>query len=128
MCEQTDGLEILRRTIHGYIKHPNFCHILVVGLGCESNQIGQLIEELHKHQDQSKDHKKELHKKIHTLIIQEEGGTKKTINKGIELIDSLLDEANSYTREDVPVSELKLALQCGGSDGFSGLTANPALG
>jgi altronate hydrolase len=113
-----EGLAILRRTLAGYALHPNFASVLMIGLGCETNQIGSI---LHKHGLDS-------HPRLHPFTIQETGGTAKTIARGIELIKELLPEANAVKRELVPASHLMLALQCGGSDGYSGITANPALG
>ncbi|MDE0994907.1 MAG: UxaA family hydrolase, partial [Rhodospirillales bacterium] len=88
------------------------------GLGCEVNQIPFLMDA----------YGLEENKTFQTLVIQEEGGTRKTIAAGVERIKAMLEDANNIKREPIPVSELTLALQCGGSDGYSGMTANPALG
>jgi altronate hydrolase len=114
----SEGLAILQRTLAGYACHPNFSAVLMIGLGCETNQIGTLLQK----------HALEYKPNLHRFTIQETGGTSKTIARGIELIKEILPEANKVKREPVPVSHLKLALQCGGSDGYSGITANPALG
>jgi len=72
--------------------------------------------------------KKLLNDNLSVLTIQGEGGTQKTVEKACALIESLLEEANKEVRVELPISELKVALRCGGSDGYSGITANPALG
>ena len=113
-----EGMRILRRTLGGYAKHPNFAGVLIIGLGCEANQISALLgaEALHE---------SEL---LRTFSIQDTGGTAKTIAHGIGLIEEMLPLANQVTRETVPASHITVGLQCGGSDGYSGITANPALG
>jgi altronate hydrolase len=116
----SDGepLQLLRRTLGGYAKHPNFAAILVVGLGCETNQIAGLMEQEGLRAGTA----------LHTFNIQETGGTKKTVAHGVELVTWLLDEANKVKREPVAASHITVGLQCGGSDGYSGISANPALG
>src|SRR3954449_1840225 len=111
-----EGLQLLRRTLAGYARHPNFSHVIVLGLGCEVNQIGGLIRE------------QRLTDRIRNMDIQSMGGTRKTVEAGIEFVREALAESNSVRRETIPASELKVALQCGGSDGYSGVSANPALG
>ena len=116
----SDGeeLHVLRRTLGGYAKHPNFAAVLVVGLGCETNQITGLIAQEGLQENV----------KLATFNIQDTGGTRKTVDKGVALIKAMLPEANRATREPVPLSHLTVGLQCGGSDGYSGISANPALG
>jgi altronate hydrolase len=116
----SDGeeLQVLRRTLGGYSRHPNFAAVLVVGLGCETNQIQGLIA-----QEGLKEGAK-----LATFNIQDTGGTTKTVARGIELIRAMLPEANRVRRQPVPASHLTVGLQCGGSDGYSGISANPALG
>jgi altronate hydrolase len=116
----SDGeeLQVLRRTLGGYAKHPNFAAVLVVGLGCETNQISGLLTQEDMH----------VGPKLVAFNIQETGGTRKTVEKGVELIKAMLPEANRVQREPVPLSHLTVGLQCGGSDGYSGISANPALG
>jgi altronate hydrolase len=111
-------LDTLRRTIAGYARHPNFHAVLMIGLGCEVNQIGALLESQSLQEGQ----------RLRTMVIQDIGGTARTVRQGIEIIQKMLDTANTARRSTVPVSYLKLGLQCGGSDGYSGITANPALG
>ena len=116
----SDGeeLQVLRRTLGGYAKHPNFAAILVVGLGCETNQIQGLVAQEGLQEGV----------KLMTFNIQDTGGTRKTVEKGVALIQALLPDANQVKREPVPLSHLTVGLQCGGSDGYSGISANPALG
>ncbi len=111
-----DGLRLLRRTLGGYARHANFSHIVMLGLGCEVNQIGGLMEE------------QRLAGRLKAMDIQAMGGTRKTVAAGVEFVKEVLAEANAVTREPIPASELTVALQCGGSDGYSGVSANPALG
>ena len=116
--DRTEGHYLLRRTIAGYARHPNFAAVLIVGLGCETNQLPELIAE----------EALEAGQRIHGLIIQDAGGTRRTVEAGIARIRELLPAANRVRRETLPARHLILGLQCGGSDGFSAITANPALG
>ena len=113
-----EGMQLLRRTLGGYARHVNFAGVLVVGLGCEANQISALFgaERL------------EEGPLLRTFSIQDTGGTAKTIARGLAMIDEMLPHANAVKREPVPASNIVVGLQCGGSDGYSGITANPALG
>ena len=113
---QKEPLALLRRTLGGYARHPNFSHVIVLGLGCEVNQIGGLMEE------------QRLAGRLKAMDIQTMGGTRRTVAAGIDFVREVLAEANQARRESVPASALKIALQCGGSDGYSGISANPALG
>jgi len=113
---QDEPLRVLRRTLAGYARHPNFSHVIVLGLGCEVNQIGGLMEE------------QRLAGRLKAMDIQTMGGTRKTVAAGVDFVKGVLAEANQIKRETVPASALTLALQCGGSDGYSGVSANPALG
>ena len=113
-----EPLQILRRTLGGYAKHPNFASILVVGLGCETNQISGLMEQ----------ESLTTGTQFHTFNIQDTGGTAKTVAHGVELVQWLLEEANRVKREPVSAAHITVGLQCGGSDGYSGISANPALG
>jgi altronate hydrolase len=116
----SDGeeLQVLRRTLGGYARHANFAAVLVVGLGCETNQIQGLV---------AQEGLKEGTWLV-TFNIQDTGGTAKTVARGIDEVRRLLPHANRVTREPVPASHLVVGLQCGGSDGYSGISANPALG
>jgi altronate hydrolase len=113
-----DGMDILRRTMCGYAMHPNFAGVLFVGLGCEQNQIAPLMDIIGNYNPGM----------IGQVIMQSEGGTTPAIHKGIGMVEAMLDQANSHVREPISVAELVVGLNCGGSDGYSGITANPALG
>jgi altronate hydrolase len=113
-----EGMQILRRTLGGYAKHANFAGVLIVGLGCEANQISALLGAQALAEGPL----------LRTFSIQDTGGTAKTIARGIAMIDEMLPGANRVTRESVSASHITVGLQCGGSDGYSGITANPALG
>ncbi|HEX8887366.1 MAG TPA: altronate dehydratase family protein [Noviherbaspirillum sp.] len=113
-----EGLALLQRTLGGYAAHPNFAGVLVIGLGCETNQISRLMETQGLVEADF----------LRTFNIQETGGTAKTIAHGVELVHAMLAEANKVQRQPVPASHLVVGLQCGGSDGYSGISANPALG
>ncbi|MDA1311201.1 MAG: altronate dehydratase [Proteobacteria bacterium] len=113
-----EPMDLLHRTLAGYIRHPNVAASLVVGLGCERCQIGGLFQTQNL----------EPNKALRTLVMQETGGTRQTIARGIAIVEELLEQANTATRETVSASHIMVGLQCGGSDGFSSITANPALG
>jgi altronate hydrolase len=113
-----EELQVLRRTLGGYARHANFHAVLVVGLGCETNQIQGLVAQEGLQEGA----------RLLTFNIQDTGGTAKTVARGVELIKALLPEANRVSRRPVPASHLLVGLQCGGSDGYSGISANPALG
>jgi altronate hydrolase len=116
----SDGeeLQVLRRTLGGYARHPNFAAVLVVGLGCETNQIQGLLAQ----------EGLEAGARLVAFDIQGSGGTTHTVARGVEAVRALLPEANRVQRQSVPASHLVVGLQCGGSDGYSGISANPALG
>ena len=110
-------LALLQRTMAGIVDHPNVGGHIVMSLGCEDNQPQELIANT------------SLNDRQQTVIsIQEDGGFRKSVEAGIAAVERLLPSVNACEREDVPASELVIALQCGGSDGWSGVTANPALG
>jgi altronate hydrolase len=108
------GHQILRRTLKGYALHPNLCGVVVVGLGCEVNQPDSFLP------DESVD--------IIHLEIQELGGANATVRAGLDSVRKLIETSAHLEREPIPISELILGLQCGGSDAYSGITANPTLG
>ena len=114
LAEYTRGDDILRRTLHGYAGHPNFAAVLVVSLGCEVNQPENFMPT-------------EL-PGVTQLTIQQIGGTAATVAEGVRQIGKMVEALSNLKREPIPVSELTLGLQCGGSDAYSGLTANPTLG
>jgi altronate hydrolase len=117
MADSGEGFGNLERVLWGYATHPNVTAAIFVGLGCEVMQIGRL---------KAKYGFGDGH--FHTLTIQETGGTRRTIETAVRMIESLLPQLPVVERSNTPASELMLALQCGGSDGYSGITANPALG
>ncbi|MCF8033269.1 MAG: altronate dehydratase family protein [Desulfarculaceae bacterium] len=112
------GLSHLQRTMAGYARHPNFAGVLLVGLGCEVNQLELLMENMDLSQGRL----------LRAMNIQQAGGTVKTVEWAVEAIKEMLPEANKARRQSLPASHLKVGLECGGSDAYSGLTANPALG
>ncbi len=112
------GFEFLQRVLWGYARNPNVGGVLMAGLGCEGMQIGWLLEA---YGITPGPH-------FQVMTIQEEGGLQNTIRHGIEMIETMLPEVDKARREECPASELMVALQCGGSDAWSGITANPAVG
>lgn len=118
MASTGESMDVLRRTLRGYADQPNFAGVLVMGLGCEVNQVAGLVQGL-------PDRAPGL---FATLKIQEAGGTREAIAAGIALLEQMLPIANRATREPVSARHLTVGLQCGGSDGYSGISANPVLG
>ena len=116
MAEHGEPADLLRRVFVGYANHPNFAGVLLLGLGCETNQIEPLIGLTG------------ATSSLRTSTIQEEGGTASSVRKGIATVLELLEQANRAERTTVSASTLVLGLQCGGSDAYSGISANPALG
>jgi len=113
-----EGFANLQRVLSGYARHPNVGGVLIVGLGCETSQIAGTL----------KAHKLADGPLLRTMNIQSTGGHTKTIAHGVNLIEQMLEQVNDCQRTPCPASSLSLALQCGGSDAWSGITANPALG
>ena len=118
MSGENEGYDTLFRTLSGYAQHPNFGGILLIGLGCEVMQVSALVGGRPIRADGA----------LRYMSIQQEGGTRKTIEKGLAELRSIAELANTATRQPAPVSHLMVGMQCGGSDGYSGITANPALG
>jgi altronate hydrolase len=118
MAGKGDGFEALKRTQWGYAGNPNMGGVIMVGLGCEVFQISRMKEEYGVVESDL----------FHSMTIQATGGTRKTVAQGVARIQEMLPLLNKAQRTTRPASELILALQCGGSDGYSGITANPALG
>jgi len=119
MAANGDGLKLLRRTLRGFIRHPNFGGVLVVGLGCEMNEVGRLLDDepaFARGPD------------LRSMTIQEAGGTRAAIERGARELREILAIANEAGRQALPVRFLTLGLQCGASDAYSGISANPALG
>ncbi|MGB3539071.1 MAG: altronate dehydratase family protein [Mesorhizobium sp.] len=115
MSATGDGMMALHRTLAGYARHPNFGGVLMVGLGCEVNQLTLYGQ---KGVAAGKRH----------FNIQEAGGSRKSVEKALGVLAEIAEEVGGLKREPIPVSEIVVGLQCGGSDGMSGITANPALG
>ncbi len=118
MADKGEGFDVLRRTQWGYASHPNMAGVILIGLGCEVFQIDRLKNEYGLAEGDT----------FRSLTIQTSGGTRKSVEAGIAAVRDMLPTANKARRETCSASELMLALQCGGSDGYSGITANPALG
>ncbi|MCP2166868.1 UxaA family hydrolase [Goodfellowiella coeruleoviolacea] len=118
MAPDGEGAAVLRRVMRGYLTHPNFAGFVVLGLGCEDNQIAALTRDVHMRPEVP----------VFTSTIQELGGTRKTVAAGVARLTEMLPIANAARRSRVPASALVLGTNCGGSDSYSGLTANPALG
>ena len=118
MASPSPHFDLLRRTIAGYVRHPNVVGALIVGLGCERNQVADLVASQELRSSQL----------MQTLVMQDTGGTRATIQAGIAAVQSMLFDANNVQRSSVPASHISIGLECGGSDGFSGITCNPALG
>tara|TARA_R110002096_G_scaffold43364_14_gene116823 strand:- start:10714 stop:12237 length:1524 start_codon:yes stop_codon:yes gene_type:complete len=118
MSGKDEGYDTLFRTLTGYAQHPNFGGILLIGLGCEVLQVSALVDGRPIRADGT----------LRYMTIQHEGGTRKTIDKGLSELRGIAELANTATRKPAPISHLMVGMQCGGSDGYSGITANPALG
>jgi altronate hydrolase len=117
MSSPSEHFDVLRRTLAGYARHPNLAGVLIVGLGCERNQVDALVD-------------RRASRKASCCAPGDAGvgGTRATIEAGIAAIEEMLPIANQAQRSTVSASHLKIGLECGGSDGFSGITANPGLG
>ena len=118
MDSQGAGYEVLSRTQWGYATNPNIGGVLMTGLGCEVFQIGRWKKTYGISESET----------FRSMSIQDVGGTKKTVEAGVAAVMEMLPGVNAVERKPAPASKLMLALQCGGSDGYSGVTANPALG
>lgn len=118
MSSPSPHFDLLRRTLAGYARHPNMAGVLLVGLGCERNQVADLMAS----------QGLKSGRLLRSFVMQDVGGTEETIEAGIRAVQEMLPLANAYQRQTVPASHISIGLQCGGSDGFSGITANPALG
>jgi altronate hydrolase len=118
MSSPSYHFDVLRRTIAGYATHANLAAALIVGLGCERNQVAGLVES----------QGLKLSENMRTFVMQDTGGTRATIAAGIAAVKEMLPAANNVKRVPVSAAHIKIGLECGGSDGFSGITANPALG
>jgi len=115
---QGEGYQILFRTLQGYAQHANFGGILLIGLGCEAMQVPALIGKARLRADNN----------FRYMTIQQEGGTRRTIATALQALREMAEVANRVCRQPAPLEKIVVGLQCGGSDGYSGITANPALG
>lgn len=118
MSGKDEGYSTLFRTLAGYAQHPNFAGILLIGLGCEVMQVADLVGGRPIRPDGV----------LRYMTIQSEGGTRRTIERGLNELRGIADLANKAERKPAPISAITVGMQCGGSDGYSGITANPALG
>ncbi|MGL1920925.1 MAG: altronate dehydratase family protein [Hyphomicrobiales bacterium] len=118
MSATDESYDTLFRTISGYAQHPNFAGVLLLGLGCEVMQVSNLMGERTVRSDGN----------YRYMTIQQMGGTRRTIERGLEQLREIAALANKAERVATPISEIMVGMQCGGSDGYSGITANPALG
>ncbi|MCW3840751.1 altronate dehydratase family protein [Micromonospora yasonensis] len=118
MAAHGHGWELLRRTLAGYARNPNIGGLVVVGLGCEVNAVTGVMTDLGVADRVP----------VSSYTIQDVGGTSSAVQHGVTLVREMIGELAGTARTEVGVEELVLGLQCGGSDGWSGLTANPALG
>jgi altronate hydrolase/galactarate dehydratase len=118
MSGRDEGYATLFRTLQGYARNPNFAGILLVGLGCEVMQIPDLVGRGRLRGDGN----------FRYMTIQQTGGTRRTVEKGVAILKEMAAAADRVTRAPAGLEHLVVGLQCGGSDGYSGITANPALG
>ncbi|MGD8900845.1 MAG: altronate dehydratase family protein [Desulfobacterales bacterium] len=116
--EGSEGLELLQRSLAGYARNPNFGGIVFVGLGCEVNYLDCLLGNMNLGKGPF----------LKTVNIQHTGGTTKTVRRGVEAVRDMLPEVSHIERRPVSAAHIMLGLECGGSDGYSGISANPALG
>ncbi len=118
MASEGEPMDVLRRVLAGYSQHPNFGSVIMIGLGCEANQLPRIFEK----------EKLTASDRLQSMTLQDTGGTRKTFERGVAMIKEMLPEVNKVKRQTLPASHITVGLQCGGSDGLSGITANPALG
>ncbi len=120
-CSDGSNIEVMLRTLSNYAGHPNVGGVIFIGLGCEKTNLTAVEKYL------QKEHV-ELGKPVVRFGIQEVGGTQAVIDRGLKEVADMLPILNQATRSTASMDELILGVKCGGSDGFSGLSANPALG
>jgi len=120
-CQDGSTLDVMMRTLANYADHPNVGGVILIDLGCEKTNLTFVEKYLTKRE-------KPIQKPVFKIGIQDVGGTQAAIDLGLKEVAKMLPEVNRYTREEFPVSELVLGVKCGSSDGFSGISANPALG
>ena len=120
-CQDGSNVEVLMRALSNYAAHPNVGGVILMELGCEKTNLSVVEQYLFKRGQ-------EMKKPLARIGVQDVGGTEAAIAEGLREVEAMLPEVNRITREEVPMSELVLGVKCGGSDGFSGLSANPSLG
>src|SRR6185369_1000286 len=120
-CQEGSTIDVMLRTLSNYADHPNVGAVILIDLGCEKTNLAQVERYLLKRE-------KAFNKPVAKIGIQDVGGTQSAIQQGLKEVERLLPEVNQTTREEFSVSELVLGVKCGGSDGFSGISANPSLG
>jgi altronate hydrolase len=120
-CADGSNIQVMLRTLANYAAHPNVGGVIFIGLGCEKTNLTEVERYL-------QDEKLDLGKPVVRFGIQETGGTQAVIERGLQEVSAMLPAVNEAERTPASASELILGVKCGGSDGFSGLSANPALG
>jgi altronate dehydratase len=120
-CQDGSTIDVMLRTLSNYADHPNVGGVILIDLGCEKTNLSLVEKYLLKRE-------KSFDKPVAKIGIQEVGGTQAAIQQGLKEVERMLPEANRAAREECSVSEIVLGVKCGGSDGFSGISANPSLG
>ncbi len=120
-CQDGSNLDVMLRTLSNYADHPNVGGVILMDLGCEKTNLAYVEKYLLRRE-------KSFNKPVARIGIQEVGGTQEAIARGLKEVEWMLPEVNRNVREEVSVSNLVLGVKCGGSDGFSGISANPSLG
>ncbi len=120
-CQEGSTIDVMLRTLSNYADHPNVGGVILIDLGCEKTNLAQVEKYLLKRE-------KAFNKPVAKIGIQEVGGTLAAIQRGLKEVEQMLPVVNETSREVCSVSELVLGVKCGGSDGFSGISANPSLG
>jgi altronate hydrolase len=120
-CQDGSTLDVMMRTLSNYADHPNVGGVILIDLGCEKTNLSFVEKYLTKRE-------RPIQKPVFKIGIQDVGGTQAAIELGLKQVADMLPEVNTFVREEVPISELVLGVKCGSSDGFSGISANPALG
>jgi altronate hydrolase len=120
-CQDGSTLDVMMRTLSNYADHPNVGGVVLIDLGCEKTNLSFVEKYLTKRE-------RPIQKPVFKIGIQDVGGTQEAIEIGLREVEKMLPEINKCVREEFPISELVLGVKCGSSDGFSGISANPALG
>src|SRR4029079_17770975 len=120
-CQEGSTIDVMLRTLSNYADHPNVGGVILIDLGCEKTNLSQVEKYLLKRD-------KAFDKPVAKIGIQEVGGTQAAIQRGLQEVERMLPAVNQTKREECLASEIVLGVKCGGSDGFSGISANPSLG